>query len=73
MVKMHHIVVEPKNYFWLKSKGQAGDSFNDVITHLRRKLEGNKQFGKKKSRSVPSSGRAGSDSSQPTAEQRAEL
>ena len=29
-----HILVDEKNYDLLKKHGQAGDSFNDVITHL---------------------------------------
>ena len=33
--KLKHIVVSVDNYRWLKSLGQAADSFDQVITELR--------------------------------------
>jgi hypothetical protein len=33
-IKLKHITVSESNYFTLKGLGQAGDSFNQVITGL---------------------------------------
>jgi predicted CopG family antitoxin len=40
MSKRRHIVVSEENYSSLKRLGQAGDSFNDVVTEILRKVEG---------------------------------
>ena len=36
--KLIHIVVDESNYLRLKQLGNTGDSFNDVITSVLRKL-----------------------------------
>jgi Putative antitoxin len=36
---LKHITVKEENYYILKRLGNAGDSFNDVITQLLNKLE----------------------------------
>lgn len=33
-LKLKHIIVSSENYQTLKSYGQAGDSFNDVISKM---------------------------------------
>lgn len=37
--KLKPIVVDEKNYLALKELGKAGDSFNDVITQMVRKVK----------------------------------
>jgi len=37
--KLRPIVVDEKNYLALKELGKAGDSFNDVITQVLRKVK----------------------------------
>jgi predicted CopG family antitoxin len=34
--QMRHIAVDDENYFWLKALGQTGDSFNHVLTGIRK-------------------------------------
>ena len=34
ITKLKHITVSERNYFNLKRRGMAGDSFNDVVTEL---------------------------------------
>ena len=34
-----HIVISEKNYYILKNLGKAGDSFNDVLSIVLKKLE----------------------------------
>jgi predicted CopG family antitoxin len=36
---LRHIAVSPENYFALKKLGEAGDSFNDVITDVLKKVK----------------------------------
>ena len=36
---LKHITVDERNYHTLKRLGSAGDSFNDVISKLLKKLE----------------------------------
>ncbi len=38
-MSLKHIVVSQENYQQLKECGDAGDSFNDVITNILKKLE----------------------------------
>lgn len=37
--KLKQIAVSEDNYFALKRLGRAGDSFNDVVTEVLKKLE----------------------------------
>jgi len=37
---LKHIVVSEENFNKLKNLGKAGDSFNDVISDVLKKLEG---------------------------------
>jgi predicted CopG family antitoxin len=41
-ITLKHIVVSQKNYDILKSLGNAGDSFNDVISIMLKNLEKSK-------------------------------
>jgi predicted CopG family antitoxin len=36
---LKHIAVDERNYFTLKRLGNAGDSFNDVISRVLKKLD----------------------------------
>ena len=36
---LRHIVISEKNYCTLKNLGKAGDSFNDVLSIVLKKLE----------------------------------
>lgn len=36
---LRHIVISEKNYCDLKNLGKAGDSFNDVVSMILKKLE----------------------------------
>ena len=38
LTKFKHIVVDERNYVQLKKLGNAGDSFNDVITEVLAKI-----------------------------------
>jgi predicted CopG family antitoxin len=38
-MKLKHIVIGVDNYHWLKTLGQASESFNDVISKLRQERE----------------------------------
>jgi predicted CopG family antitoxin len=42
MSKLTTIAVSEKNYLTLKSLGRAGDSFNDVLTEVLRKINSTK-------------------------------
>lgn len=39
LTNLKHIVVSEKNFQRLKDLGRAGDSFNDVITHILNKID----------------------------------
>ena len=38
-ISLRHIVISGKNYNTLKNLGKAGDSFNDVLNMILKKLE----------------------------------
>ena len=37
--KFKHIAIDERNYAALKNLGKAGDSFNDVITELLKRVD----------------------------------
>ena len=37
--KLKHIIVSESNYYTLKRLGRAGDSFNDVVNEILKKLQ----------------------------------
>jgi predicted CopG family antitoxin len=39
MVRLRQIAVSEENYLFLKSLGKAGDSFNDVVTDMLKKIK----------------------------------
>jgi predicted CopG family antitoxin len=39
MLKLKQIAISEENYFILKSRGKAADSFNDVVTELLKTLK----------------------------------
>jgi hypothetical protein len=43
--KLKHITISESNYLTLKTLGNAGDSFNDVVTGVLKKVGESSQFG----------------------------
>jgi predicted CopG family antitoxin len=44
VTKLKHITVSERNYHNLKRLGSAGDSFNDVVTQLLKRLQQAQSF-----------------------------